>query len=422
VPRTDWRKGVRRVALAVGLVAMLVGALPATPAAAATDRLPDLKVAKIRDFHIVKSGGRRLLRFTGMLWNKGDGPLEIRSHRTKVGAAWDVDQVIYDNAGGRRRVQTSASLAYAGDGHDHWHVRRVLTYHLWGSHGTLRDSKIGFCFFDTNLIDGRLKRSPSHRVYKESMCGHRGSLNTRNGISVGWGDKYPWNFAYQWIDITGLPGGTYTIRAAVDLDGRFLEKSEANNCAYARIKFASSGKKLTVLGRGTRCLNDYATTKYAADIAWAREAGISNGCDVDMFCTNNPMTRGHVATFLARAFHYPAATKDYFTDDKGNTHEANINRIAEAGITSGCSATKFCPGKRATHAQVASMLARALDLPPATQDWFDDDDGLTFEADINRLAEAGISSGCGERAFCPAQEVSRGQLVALLHRSLAPAS
>jgi hypothetical protein len=141
-----------------------------------------------------------------------------------------------------------------------------------------------------------------------------------------------------------------------------------------------------------------------------------------MFCTNDPMTRGQVAAFLARGFHYPAATKDFFTDDNGTTHEANINRIAEAGITSGCSATKFCPGKRATRAQVASMLARALDLPPATQDWFDDDDGLAFEADINRLAEAGISSGCGERTFCPAQEVSRGQMVALLHRSLDDAS
>jgi hypothetical protein len=141
-----------------------------------------------------------------------------------------------------------------------------------------------------------------------------------------------------------------------------------------------------------------------------------------MFCTNNPMTRGQVATFLARAFQYPTATRDYFTDDNGTAHEGNINRIAEAGLTSGCSATKYCPGKRATRAQVASMLARALDLPAATQDWFDDDDGTSAEDDINRLAEAGISSGCGDRTFCPSQEVSRGQLVALLHRSLDPTS
>ena len=30
-------------------------------------------------------------------------------------------------SGHRRRMQ------YAGDGHDHWHVARMLTYHLWGS-------------------------------------------------------------------------------------------------------------------------------------------------------------------------------------------------------------------------------------------------------------------------------------------------
>jgi Lysyl oxidase/S-layer homology domain len=418
VTRTDTHRTVRLVGLALGLAAILVGVLPVQPAEAASDRLPDLKAANIRDFHIVKHGSRRLLRFTGIMWNSGDGPLEIRSKRTKVGAAWDVDQIIYDSAGGHRRVQTTATLKYAGDGHDHWHVRRMLSYHLWGAHGTLRDAKIGFCFFDTNLIDGGLKRSPSHAVYRESTCGHRSSLSTRNGISVGWADRYAWNFAFQYIDITGLPGGTYSIRAAVDLYGQFTEKSDTNNCTWARIKFNTTGKSVKLVAQGKSCINDYATSPFADDIAWAREAGISNGCDVDMFCTNNPMTRGQTATFVARAFHYPAATQDYFTDDEDSAHEANINRIAEAGLTSGCAAGKYCPNKRVTRAQVASFLARALDLPDATEDFFDDDDGTTFEADINRLAQAGIASGCGERLFCPTKEVSRGQLVVLLHRSL----
>ena len=47
------------------------------------------------------------------------------------------------------------------------------------------------------------------------------------------------------------------------------------------------------------------------------------------------------------------------------------------------------------------MLARALDLPPATQDWFDDDDGSAFEADINRLAEAGIIVGLRRADLLP---------------------
>ncbi len=416
------RYGVDRLVLGLGLVALLGVALPTPVAAAApTDRLPDLRVAAISDFHIAKSGSRRLLRFTGMMWNSGDGPLEVRANRpNKTSPQWGVDQIIYNSAGGLRRIHTLASMKYAGDGHDHWHVRQMLTYHLWGSRGTLRDAKIGFCFFDTNLLKPALARSPSHGVYQQSMCGHKTSISTRNGISVGWGDKYPWKFAFQWIDITGLPAGTYTIRSVVDLYGFFKEKSETNNCAWARIKIAATGTSLKVLERGTTCINDYSTGPYAADIAWARGVGISSGCGADMFCTNNPATRGAAATYVSRAFHYPAATADHFPDDAGDYNEPGINQVAEAGIATACSAGRFCPIAPITKAQFAGLLARALALPAATQDFFDDDTGTTFEADINRLAEAGIMAGCGVRTFCIKQAVTRGQVMALLHRALVP--
>ena len=236
------RGAARRLVLAFGLVAVLGALVPVAPVAAATDRLPDLRAAYIRDLRIVRSDGRRLLRFTGMMYNTGAGPLDVRARRASRSSPWDVDQLIYNTDGGSRRVETAADMKYAGDGHDHWHVRRMMTYHLWGGPGTARDAKIGFCFFDTNLIDGALPRSPSRAVYLQSMCGKRASLSTRNGISVGWGDKYPWHFAFQWIDITGMPGGTYTLRVAVDMFGYFTEQSDANNCAWATVRFGASGE------------------------------------------------------------------------------------------------------------------------------------------------------------------------------------
>ena len=139
-----------------------------------------------------------------------------------------------------------------------------------------------------------------------------------------------------------------------------------------------------------------------------------------MFCTNNPMTRSDAAAFISRAFQYPAASRDYFSDDNTDANEAHINRIAEAGLTSGCDPGKYCPTKRTSQGQVARLLSRALALPPATQDFYDDDNGTTFEEDLNRLAEAGISSGCGERRSCPGNVVTRGQMVAMLHRAIEP--
>ena len=414
---------LRRVALAVALCAVVLALLvPAAPVAAATDRLPDLRVAPITDLRLAASNGRRLLRFTGLMWNNGTGAMETRANRaSSTTSAWKVDQIVYQTGGTYRRIRTTASMQYAGDGHDHWHVGRMLTYHLWGSTGTLRSSKVGFCFFDTNLMSPSLPGSPSVGVYKESMCGRRTSTSTRNGISVGWGDKYPANFAFQWIDVTGLPAGTYTLRSAVDLYKSFLERYETNNCAWARIRIPASGSAVTVLARGQTCINDWSTSSFADDIAWARTAKVSTGCDADMFCTNNPVTRGLSATFVARAFALPPATSDYFTDDGTSPYQADINRLAEAGASPRCAAGKFCPDKPMTRSLIAYVLDKLLDLPEATQDYFDDDAGSGIEPAINRLAEAGIATGCGVRRYCPTGSVTRGQLMRLLHRSVAPA-
>jgi hypothetical protein len=66
-----------------------------------------------------------------------------------------------------------------------------------------------------------------------------------------------------------------------------------------------------------------------------------------------------MATFLSRAYALPAAGNDYFTDDETSTHEANINRIAAAAITVGCTATTYCPNGLVTRGQMAAFLNRA---------------------------------------------------------------
>jgi hypothetical protein len=113
----------------------------------------------------------------------------------------------------------------------------------------------------------------------------------------------------------------------------------------------------------------------------------------------------------------PAATADYFDDDDGLTHEAAINSIAEAGITGGCAPRRFCRDAPVSRAQMAAFLVRALDVPPATKDWFSDDDGSTLEASINAMAEAGLTAGCGDGAFCPNRAVTREQMAAFLVRA-----
>ena len=96
---------------------------------------------------------------------------------------------------------------------------------------------------------------------------------------------------------------------------------------------------------------------------------------------------------------------------------AAIEWLYTAGITGGCEPTLFCPNARVTRAQMAMFLDRALDLPAATTDYFDDDDGRTGEGSINALAKAAITGGCGVRRYCPSRAVTREQMAAFLYRA-----
>jgi hypothetical protein len=67
-----------------------------------------------------------------------------------------------------------------------------------------------------------------------------------------------------------------------------------------------------------------------------------------------------MASFLSRAFDLPSTSTDHFVDDEGLSHEAAINRLASSGITSGCAADRFCPTGVVTRGQMAAFLRRAM--------------------------------------------------------------
>ena len=411
----------------LGLI-LVVGFLAAVPSRqpsvlAGSEAIPDLAMKQLSDFQIQTVNGRRMLRFTAMMVNVGDGHFEVRGSRGSTADPMDVRQVIYEtsdrNSPISRQILTDAFGKWSGDGHNHWHVQEMMRYDMWGTAGSLRGAKVGFCFLDSDPYNLSLPNASGSSYYRGSWCQTTPSaLNNRMGISVGWGDEYEWYLAWQWVDITGWPGGTYTVRSKVDPYGFFLEGNEGNNCTWARVSFGSTGSGVTVHDRQSSCINDWSDSKFAADIEWAYDQGVTSGCKIDLFCPNSVVTRGQMASFLAKALDLPSSSRDFYTDDEGLVHEANINRIAAAGITFGCSATRFCPNGQVTRGLMASFLARAFDLPATGTDHFSDDNSNKHEANINRLAEANITHGCGGTRFCPNGRVTRGQTVAFLHRGI----
>jgi GH25 family lysozyme M1 (1,4-beta-N-acetylmuramidase) len=162
---------------------------------------------------------------------------------------------------------------------------------------------------------------------------------------------------------------------------------------------------------------DISSSKFARDIAWLYVEGITSGCSATKFCPTGKVSRGQMAAFLSRALDLPKTTKDYFRDDERSVHETYINRLAKAGLTSGCGSGRYCPNDLVTRGQLASFLSRVLDLSPTSKDYFRDDERSTHESNINRIARAGLTSGCSETRYCPNDALTRGQMAAFLHRT-----
>lgn len=142
------------------------------------------------------------------------------------------------------------------------------------------------------------------------------------------------------------------------------------------------------------------------------------------FCPEAPVSRGEMAAFLVRALTLDSAPSAGFSDTTDLVFAADIDSLASAGITRGCNPpqnSKFCPEMSVSRGQMAAFLSRALDLPSATGDSFSDDDGSMFEQDIERLRHAEITRGCNPPAndhYCPNLKVTRAEMATFLARAL----
>jgi len=156
---------------------------------------------------------------------------------------------------------------------------------------------------------------------------------------------------------------------------------------------------------------------HEADINGIAAAGITTGCGPGLYCPGSPVTREQMATFLARALKLSPVTVGPFGDIGGSTHSDNINAIAAAGITTGCTPSAFCPAQPVTRDQMATFLVRALDLPPSGAIPYSDLGGTTHAADIAAISAAGITTGCGGTNYCPFNPVTRAQMASFLTRA-----
>jgi hypothetical protein len=102
--------------------------------------------------------------------------------------------------------------------HGHFHLKGLASYAILNSNGTVvrRGLKQAFCLLDSVKYLGTA--GPSHGY----NCGYQ-------GLTRGWEDVYYRNLDCQWLDITGVPAGTYTLWVKVNPAGVVRESNYANN-------------------------------------------------------------------------------------------------------------------------------------------------------------------------------------------------
>jgi lysyl oxidase len=238
------RASVLVLAVAAAIVALLLVAR--APAGAATDVLPDLRMARLQHLQIQNTAdGRKLLRFDSIVVNVGAGRFEVHGSRTNTSTDMTVRQRIFDTAGGSRYVDTAARMYFGGDGHNHWHVRDLEDYalaRLDNGRKVGTGAKHGFCFFDNYPFGA------SQSAYYKGCGSNPAALQQSMGLSRGWGDIYLSSLPDQYIDVTGLTSGRYKLRAAADAANWFSETNNANNFTWVDIQI--SGNSVSVIQWG----------------------------------------------------------------------------------------------------------------------------------------------------------------------------
>lgn len=135
-----------------------------------------------------------------------------------------------------------------------------------------------------------------------------------------------------------------------------------------------------------------------------------------------------VRTLEAAGYDLPAPSDQGFNDVEGNTHEDNINILADIGVTKGTTDTTFAPGELVRRDQMVSFLVRAavyafegeggpgfVAQEPFPFDDVDDDnvhrDNIAVAAEV-----LGLTEGITESTFGPRKDTRRDQMATFLVR------
>ena len=156
--------------------------------------------------------------------------------------------------------------------------------------------------------------------------------------------------------------------------------------------------------------------------------GIAQGCNLDEFCPDQPMSRDGAAIWLLQAaeiFGYsppPFAGIEY-DDVTGSVFAADwINDLKQHGFTEGCTdaGDLYCPNQSMTKGSAAKMLLMAKGytaVPAKTGDYADVPNTHPLAGWIDEMDTQGYAQGCETNNYCPGEILTKAGFAKLLAKT-----
>lgn len=164
---------------------------------------------------------------------------------------------------------------------------------------------------------------------------------------------------------------------------------------------------------------------WAADtIIEAVDRGFFTGYEDETFKPNNPITRAEFAVIIDRALDLESSggTSKPLNDINNHWAKEAIEKAQKAGIVNGYEDGSFRPNNRVSRAEIAAMVARALQLEPnaSGSTGFNDDSQIPNWAKgyVSIMKEQGIITGREGNTFVPSANTTRAEGAVILLRSV----
>lgn len=223
-------------------------------------------------------------------------------------------------------------------------------------------------------------------------------------------------------------------------NGSFTMTVAANTTGQARLATVSAGTpSLEIMEGGTTAI--FSDVPYGSQffdyISLMYQDAITVGCSTSplMYCPATSVTRAEMAVFIVVALDlamgtslsYP--TTPYFQDVASSSpYFPFVQRIAQLGITAGCSTSPamFCPTNTITQEEMAVFMIVSWELAEGlttftyteTPYFTDVPASSPYFKFVQKMMDMGFWTGCGSDQYCPTSAVTRADMAPMVMRAM----